>query len=68
MLKYGTVLQNYKQNSEFINEAVLTMMHHITGEVENTTVLFQPIIVKTFLNIIEEKNPLFDVRTNYFIF
>lgn len=65
MYHYGTVLLNYKTNNEFINEAVFTMMHHIAGEVENTTVLFQPIIFKTFLNIVEEKNPLYDVRTHF---
>lgn len=66
MFNYGLVLQNYKKNEELVNEAVFTMMHHIIGEVENTTVLFQPIILKIFLNIFEEKDGLYEVRMTYF--
>lgn len=65
MLSYGIVLQNYKKNDELLNEAIFTMMHHIIGEVENTTVLFQPIIMKTFLNIYAEKDYLYEVRIKY---
>lgn len=65
MLSYGIVLQNYKKNDELLNEAIFTMMHHIIGEVENTTVLFQPIILKTFLNIYAEKDYLYEVRIKY---
>ncbi|VVC44778.1 Timeless protein [Cinara cedri] len=59
MFNYGTVLQNYKKNDAVVNEAVFTMMHHIIGEVENTTVLFQPTIMKTFLKIYEEENEVY---------
>lgn len=61
MLNYGIVLQNYKKNDELVNEAVLTMMHHIIGEVEDTIVLFQPIILKVFLKMFEEKDSLYEV-------
>lgn len=61
MFNYGTVLQNYKKNDEIVNEAVFTMMHHIIGEVEDTTVLFQPIILKIFLKVFEEKDNLYEV-------
>ncbi|XP_050426271.1 protein timeless isoform X2 [Adelges cooleyi] len=60
MLNYGLVLKNHETNKEFVNEAVLTMMHHIVGEVENTTVLYQPIIMKSFLEILEKKEDLYD--------
>lgn len=62
MFNYGIVLQNYKENNELVNDAVLTMMHHIVGEMENTTVLFQPIIFKTFLNLYTKKEYLYKVR------
>lgn len=64
MLNYGLVLKNHETNKEFVNEAVLTMMHHIVGEVENTTVLYQPIIMKSFLEILEKKEDLYDVSTS----
>ncbi|XP_026821467.1 protein timeless [Rhopalosiphum maidis] len=55
MYKYGVVLQNYEKNSEIINESVFTMMHHVS-KVENTTALFQPIILKTFLKMFENND------------
>lgn len=65
MFNYGIVLQNYKANNELVNEAVFTMMHHIIGEVENTTVLFQPTIIKIFINIFDEKDYLYEVRIKH---
>ncbi|XP_050529066.1 protein timeless isoform X2 [Daktulosphaira vitifoliae] len=60
MLNYGLVLKNFITNDEFVNEAILTMMHHIVGEVENTTVLYQPLILKSFLQIMEKKDELYE--------
>lgn len=65
MFNYGIVLQNYKANNELVNEAVFTMMHHIIGEVENTTVLFQPTIIKIFIDIFDEKDYLYEVRIKH---
>ncbi|XP_015376105.1 PREDICTED: protein timeless-like [Diuraphis noxia] len=56
MYKYGIVLQNYEKNSEMVNESVFSMMHHVITKVENTTSLFQPIILKTFLKIFENND------------
>lgn len=62
MFNYGLVLHNFKENDELVNEAVFTMMHHIIGVVENTMVLFQPVILKTFLNIFEKKDYQYSVN------
>ncbi|XP_029341049.1 protein timeless isoform X2 [Acyrthosiphon pisum] len=59
MYKYGLVLQNYEKNSDIVNESVLVMMHHVITKVENTTSLFQPIILKTFLNIFEKNDYMY---------
>lgn len=67
MLNYGKVLQNYKRNSELVNDAVLTMMHRIIKEVKNTQVLFQPIIYQTFLRLYTEKSCLYKVRMTYYL-
>lgn len=64
MFNYGIVLKNYKVNDELVNDAVFTMMHHIIGEVENTTVLFQPTIKKIFINIFDEKDYLYEVSVS----
>lgn len=66
MYKYGRVLQNYKGNSELLNDAVLTMMHHIIGEMKNTKVLFQPVIFQTFLSLYTKKECLYKVRIIYY--
>ncbi|CAH1731206.1 protein timeless [Aphis gossypii] len=55
MHKYGIVLQNYEKNSEIVNESVFTMMHHIS-KIENSTALYQPIILKTFLKMFENND------------
>lgn len=59
------VLKDYKNNEEIVNEAVFTMMHHIIGEVENTTVLLQPVILKIFFKIFDNKENLYEVRKQY---
>lgn len=66
MYKYGIVLQNYKGNSELVNDAVLTMMHHTIGEIGNSSVLLQPNIFKTFLNLYIKKEYLCKVRITYY--
>lgn len=65
MFKYGMVLKDYENNEEIVNEAVFTMMHHIIGEVENTTVLLQPIILKIFFKMFDNKENLYEVRNQY---
>jgi hypothetical protein len=66
MYKYGIVLQNYKGNSELVNDAVLTMIHHIIEEMGNSSVFFPPIIFKTFLNLYVKKEYLSKVRIIYY--
>lgn len=62
MLKYEMVLQNYKENDEFFNEAVFTMVYQIIGE---SKILVQSNIMKTFLMIYEEKY-VYQVRLKYY--
>lgn len=61
MFKYGIVLTNYKNNEDVVNEAIFTMMHHIMGEVKHSTVLLQPIILKTFFKLFDSKESLYEV-------
>lgn len=65
MHKYGIVLQNYEKNSEIVNESVFTMMHHIS-KIENSTALYQPIILKTFLKMFENNDFQYKVRMKYY--
>lgn len=58
---YGSVLQENKKHNLVLNEAVLSMMHHIVKN-NKTNAIFLPIILEAFRNIIKEKNSVFDVR------
>ncbi|GJQ86607.1 putative timeless [Trypoxylus dichotomus] len=53
MKQYGLLLEDFKENGEFVNNCVFTMMHHIGGDLEHLSTLFQPSILKTFSQIWE---------------
>lgn len=53
MKQYGLLLEDFKENGEFVNNCVFTMMHHIAGDLEHISTLFQPSILKTFSQIWE---------------
>ncbi|XP_050510976.1 protein timeless isoform X1 [Diabrotica virgifera virgifera] len=53
MRQYGILLENFKQNGEFINNCIFTMMHHMGGDLNHVETLFQPSILKTFSQIWE---------------
>lgn len=59
MQQYGLLLENFNENSEYVNDCILTMMHHIAGN--HVTMLFQPIILKTYSRIWEADYELCDV-------
>ncbi|XP_057652499.1 protein timeless isoform X2 [Diorhabda carinulata] len=60
MRQYGLLLENFKENGEFINNCIFTMMHHIGGDLNNIETLFQPSILKTFSQIWETDYELCD--------
>lgn len=59
---YGLLLEDYKENGEFVNECIFTMMHHVSGDLNSIGLLFQPKIIKTFLQILESGFVAGDVR------
>lgn len=61
MRQYGILLENFKENGEFVNNCIFTMMHHIGGDLNNVATLFQPTILKTFSQIWETDYELCDV-------
>ncbi|KAJ8972331.1 hypothetical protein NQ317_007522, partial [Molorchus minor] len=60
MRQYGLLLENFKENGEFVNNCIFTMMHHIGGDLRNVPTLFQPSILKTFSQIWETDYELCD--------
>ncbi|KAJ8942282.1 hypothetical protein NQ318_005600 [Aromia moschata] len=60
MRQYGLLLENFKENGEFVNNCIFTMMHHIAGDLKNVPKLFQPSILKTLSQIWETDYELCD--------
>lgn len=67
MYHYGLLLTDFERNGEFVNDCIFTMMHHIGGEIEQITSLFQPVILKTFSKIYETEYMLCDVSFEHLI-
>jgi timeless len=51
MYQYGFLLENFQNNGEYINDCIFTMMHHVSGDLSQIAMLFQPHILKTFSKI-----------------
>lgn len=51
MRKYGNLLEEYSNNSEMMNVAVMTMMYHVAGDCNRGDVLLQLPILKKFSEI-----------------
>ncbi|XP_018336534.1 protein timeless [Agrilus planipennis] len=74
MHQYGILLENFQENGEFVNNCVFTMMHHVAGDLDNVSSLFQPHILKTFssiwetdFDICDEWSDLIEYMINKFI-
>jgi len=55
MLQYGVLLADYSQNNKQLNENVLTMLHHVAGDLDSPHSLHNPAILNTFKKMIEER-------------
>ncbi|XP_037917085.1 protein timeless isoform X2 [Hermetia illucens] len=60
MNHYGLLLENFRENGEFVNDCIFTMMHHIGGDLGQVNSLFQPIVLKTYSQIWETEYELCD--------
>lgn len=64
MHQYGQLLENFKENGEYVNNCIFTMMHHIGGDLEHISTLFQPTILKSFSLIWETDYEICDVSSH----
>jgi len=55
---YGYLLENYEQNSPCLNDCIMTMLHHISGDCGRPEMLLQIPILNTFMEIYESEFPL----------
>ncbi len=52
---YGTALEDFKTNSTFLNDCVFTILHHVGVDLRRADLLYEPIILRSFNTILEEK-------------
>jgi len=54
MRQYGKMLEDFEQNTPFVNDCIFTVMHHIAGDLDSPQVLYIPSILKSFSKIWEQ--------------
>lgn len=66
MHHYGTLLENFQKNGEFVNDCIFTMMHHVGGDLELVSNLFQQSILKTYSLIWDTEYEICNVSNKFF--
>ena len=56
MRQYGYVLEQFRSNTQQVNDAIFTMMHHVSGDLGAPEALFVPQILATFSDMWEQVN------------
>ena len=57
MRQYGYILEHFRTNSQLTNDAIFTMMHHVSGDLAGPESLFVPQILATFSDLWEQVRP-----------
>ena len=63
--QYGTALEDFKINGSFVNDSIMTVLHHVGLDLDRADLLFEPIILRPFAKIWEEE---FEVYLMFFFF
>lgn len=61
MHHYGVLLESFRENGDFVNDCIFTMIHHVGGDLNQVAILFQPKILKTFSKLWENEYEICDV-------
>jgi timeless protein len=56
MRQYGQLLESFDSNSEFVNDCIFTIMHHVCGDLKTPETLFIPQVLETFSDIWERED------------
>lgn len=54
MRQYGRLLEDFPNNTPFLNDCIFTVMHHIAGDLKSPQSLYLPSILKSFSKIWEQ--------------
>ncbi len=52
--RYGNALEDFKTNGAFVNDCILTILHHVGGDLGRTELLCEPDILRPFTKICHE--------------
>nr|XP_040582162.1 LOW QUALITY PROTEIN: protein timeless-like [Lepeophtheirus salmonis] len=55
MKQYAYCLETFESNTELLNEAIFTMIHHVSGNLNGHEALLIPEILNTFSNVLENE-------------
>lgn len=53
--RYGTALEDFRTNGPFVNDCILTILHHIGADLDRADLLCEPVILRPFSKIWEEE-------------
>ena len=53
--RYGTALEDFKTNGPFVNDCILTLLHHVAGDLGRADILCRPVILRPFTKIWKEE-------------
>jgi len=54
MRQYGRLLEDFEQNTPYVNDCIFTVMHHVAGDLDSPQTLYIPSILKSFSKIWEQ--------------
>ncbi|EFX87203.1 putative TIMELESS/TIM-1 protein [Daphnia pulex] len=49
--RYGTALEDFQTNGPFVNDCILTILHHVAGDLGRADLLCRPVILRPFSKI-----------------
>ncbi|XP_057372867.1 protein timeless-like [Daphnia carinata] len=55
LTRYGLALEDFKTNGPFVNDCILTVLHHIGADLGRADLLCEPVILRSFSKIWEEE-------------
>ena len=53
--QYGIALEDFKTNSQFVNDCIFTILHHVGTDLGRADLLCQPVILRSLSNIWKEQ-------------
>jgi timeless protein len=65
LARYGMALEDFKTNGPFVNDCIMTVLHHIGADLGRADLLCEPVILRPFSKIWEEE---FNVTFYHFFF